>query len=82
MAKFTEHELKALERHPEALRLVADYNDNQESEADAQGYDECAAYHKARRIKLRDEANRIEEQHTGKITRVTDYSAPSGEGGT
>lgn len=65
MAKFTEYELKALETHPDALRAAADYNDSQESEADAQGYDSCAEHHRARRIELAAEADRIEREWTG-----------------
>lgn len=58
--KFTEHELKALEQHPDALRAAADYNDNQESEADAAGFDSFAQHHRARRLELAAEAIRIE----------------------
>lgn len=65
MAKFTEHELKALEEHPDALRAAADYNDSRESEADAVGADSCAEYHKARRVELTREADRIEAGWNG-----------------
>lgn len=65
MAKFTEHELKVLERHPDALRAAADYNDSQESEADSVGADSCAEYHKARRVELNQEADRIEAGWNG-----------------
>jgi hypothetical protein len=74
MAKFTEHELKWLEGHSEALRLVAEYNDAQESQADSMGADSCAEHHKARRQELVREAQRIEEKWTGPITRVEDLS--------
>lgn len=63
--KFTESELKNLEEHPDALRAAADYNDMQETQADAMGMDSCAEHHKARRIELTKEADRIQNEWTG-----------------
>jgi len=72
--KFTKGEQAYLEGHPEAMRLAAEYNDQQESESDAMGMDSCAEHHKARRHELTREAQRIEEEWTGPITRVEDLS--------
>lgn len=62
--KFTPYELAALEKHPDALRAAADYNDSQESEADACGADSSAEYHRARRLELVAEAERIEKENS------------------
>lgn len=67
MAKFTEHELKWMENHPDALHCAADYNDQQESQADAMGADSSAQHHRARRLELQREADRIQNDWTGSV---------------
>ena len=59
---------------PWALRAIADHHDYLESQADAMGASSSAEYHRARRIELHAEANRLEEGLTGPITRVADLS--------
>jgi hypothetical protein len=55
---FTAEELAEILRSPEAVQVAIIYNDLQESLADSQGMDSCAAGHRARRYEL----NRIHEQ--------------------
>ncbi len=63
--KFTESEIKALESHPDALRVLADWHSVKETEADSIGpeFAECVNHHEARREELRSEAARIEADY-------------------
>lgn len=65
MVKFTDAELNVAEHHPAALRAVADYHDEQESQSDSMGMDSCAEHHKARRQELQREADQIENDWNG-----------------
>lgn len=64
--KFTESEVKALEKSPEALRILADWHSVQETMADAMGeemFNQCAETHNKRKTLLRTEAIMIEESY-------------------
>lgn len=63
--KFTENEIKALEGHPDALRVLADWHSCRETEAAAIGepYEPCVTHHESRRNELRAEADRIEAEY-------------------
>lgn len=67
MAKFTAAEINVVEHHPDALHAVADYHDEQESQADAMGMDSSAQHHRARRLELQREADRIQNDWTGSV---------------
>lgn len=56
--KFTESEIKALETCPEALRLVANWRDCQQDQADAMDFETTGDGKRAN--ELRAEADRIE----------------------
>jgi GNAT superfamily N-acetyltransferase len=60
--------LKALERHPDALQAVADYNDQMAAEADAQGYEQCVEFHEKRARELEAEAKRVRSEWEGVST--------------
>ena len=63
--KFTEGEIKALEKHPDALRALADWHSVRETEADSIGpeFSDCVEHHSKRCDELRAEAARIEEEY-------------------
>lgn len=64
--KFTDGEIKALENHPDALRVLADWHSVKETEADAIGGPEmadCVSHHSDRRDELRAEADKIEADY-------------------
>lgn len=63
--KFTENEIKALERNPDALRALADWHSAKETEAAAIGpeFDESCKHHRARYTELRAEAEQIEAEY-------------------
>ncbi len=63
--KFRLHELRALEKHPDALQAVADYNDQMAAEADAQGYSECTEFHEKRAREFEAEAKRVRAEWEG-----------------
>jgi len=57
--EFTENEINWLQENSEALRIVADYHDFNESMSDAMGAN--CTLHRKRRILLNAEADRIEK---------------------
>lgn len=62
--KFTDNEIKALEGHPEAMRVLADVHSCWETEASAIGeFEDCVSHHDARKKELRAEADRIEAEY-------------------
>lgn len=63
--KFTEGEIKALEGHPDVLRILADWHSVKETEADAIGPElsDSVEHHAKRYDELRAEAARIEANY-------------------
>ena len=65
MTPFTESEVAAMQKWPEALRALADWHDYQETMADAMDSEVFAPqikHHSERRKELRAEADRIERE--------------------
>lgn len=62
MIELKESELKECPKLPDVLRALAEYHSSQETMAEAMGYVESAAYHRARHDELLDEACRIESE--------------------
>jgi hypothetical protein len=61
--QLTQEEIDALSRHPDGLRVVADYNDVCATEADACGVTKSTLHHEKRARTLREVAKRIEESY-------------------
>ncbi len=63
--KFKDSEIRALQKHPSALRALADWHSAEETKADAIGhpFEDCVKFHKARYIELRAAAQKIEDEY-------------------
>lgn len=72
--KFRIHELKALEKHPDALQAMADYNDQMAAEADAMGYTECVEFHEKRARAFEAESKQIRAEWDGSSARLKAFT--------
>lgn len=63
VVRFTQGEINALGSHPEALRIVADFNDYQAAMAESIGAIESEYYHEKRAHNLREIARTLEESY-------------------
>jgi hypothetical protein len=60
--ELTPSEFLVLVKLPGALRALADWHDEQESEAGSMGFTGSEKYHQERRLLLHNEADRIEKE--------------------
>lgn len=65
MITFKDHEIKAMQKHPDILRILADWHSLQETMADAIGpeFEGCCTYHSNRYKELREEARRLDIEY-------------------
>ena len=58
---FAKREVKHLQENPDAIRIVADYHDINETMAEAMGATNSTRHHRDRRIQLNHAADKLEE---------------------